>query len=226
MTFETGVYFSHFSDPAVTNANTRILCGQYSESYSPVKLRVTDYGSFAADTEYYFRFPLIMNPSGTTTPFMYKIRLLHYGSATFQPIVIGEYSYKNLQQTVSGSTSALPMSLTTTGAVVQNTVSLTIQYTSYNAPSGTNILVKFKNDAIKALTSLSALTSLTNTNYDTYEYYPNINLCVFIKSNSVNDPSITLGSFPTIAYQESFTLSWAYAYPSTSTFYTSSFSSN
>ena len=67
---------------------------------------MTDYGQMAADSSYYFRFPLITNPSGSNTPFVYKIRLLSYANAQHYPIVMGEYSYHNLQQTVSGSSSS------------------------------------------------------------------------------------------------------------------------
>ena len=30
MFFESGTYFSHYSDPAHSDASTRLLCGQYS----------------------------------------------------------------------------------------------------------------------------------------------------------------------------------------------------
>ena len=66
---------------------------------------MTDYGQFTADSSYYFRFPLITNPSGTNTPFVYKLRLLSYANSQHYPVVMGEYRYHNLQQTVSGSSS-------------------------------------------------------------------------------------------------------------------------
>ena len=106
MYFESGTYFSHYSSPAVSNANTRLLCGQYSESYSPVKLTVTDYGQMTANSAYYFRFPLITNPSSTYSPLLYKIRLLKYADSEHYPTVIGEYNYHSLQQVVSGSSSS------------------------------------------------------------------------------------------------------------------------
>ena len=105
MDFESGVYFSHYSSPSVANANTRLHCGQYSESYTPIKLTVTDYGQMSANSNYYFRFPLIKNPSGTNNPLTYKVRLLHYGNSEYYPIVMNEYNYYGLQRTVSGSSS-------------------------------------------------------------------------------------------------------------------------
>ena len=61
---------------------------------------------------------------------------------------------------------ALPTELTGSNDDVQKTMSLSISYNSYDAPSGTNVLVKFQNDAIQALTSLANLASLSNSNYN------------------------------------------------------------
>lgn len=69
---------------------------------------------------------------------------------------------------------------------------------------------------------MATLPTLSNSNYN-YEFYPNINLCVFKKSTSTNDKTIGLGSYPTSEDQRSYTITWAYAYPSTSTIYTSNF---
>ena len=223
MTFESGTYFSHYSSPAVNNANTRLLCGQYSESYTPIKLTVTDYGQLSADSSYYFRFPLITNPSGTNTPLVYRLRLLSYANSEHYPVVVGEYKYNNLQQTVSGSSSWQYTYTSESNDDVQKSMSLSISYNYYNAPSNTEVLVKFKNDELEALTSLGTLPSLSNSNYGHYEYYPNINLCLFKKTTSTNDRTISLGSYPTSDDQRSYTISWMYAYPSTSTIYTSNF---
>lgn len=81
------------------------MCGQYGESYTPVKLRVTDYGQMTASNSYYFRFPMITNPSSDNTPFVYKLRLLHYETNKHYPIVMGEYTYKNLEQVQTYSSS-------------------------------------------------------------------------------------------------------------------------
>ena len=43
---------------------------------------------------------------------------------------------------------------------------------------------------------MATLPTLSNSNYN-YEFYPNINLCVFKKSTSTNDKTIGLGSYPT-----------------------------
>lgn len=91
MTFQSGAYFSHYSSLSVTNANTRVICGQYSSSYTTTKLRVTDYGQFTAGTSYYFRFPLITNPSTVNIPFVYRVRLLSYANSNFYPTTIGYF---------------------------------------------------------------------------------------------------------------------------------------
>lgn len=101
-------------------------------------------------------------------------------------------------------------------------MSLSVTYNYYYPPNGAQVLVKFKNNELDALTSLNTLTSLSNSNYG-YEYYPNINLCVFKKSNSNSDKSLSLGSYPTSEDQRSYTISWVYAYPTTSQIYTSNF---
>ena len=144
--FESGAYFSHYSEPAVSNANTRVLCGQYSESYAPVKLTVTDYGQMSANSNYYFRFPLITNPSGTNTPLLYKVRLLSYANSQYYPVVMGEYEYHNIQQTVSGSSSWQYIYTSESNDDVQKTMSLSITYNYYYPPNGAQVLVKFKNN--------------------------------------------------------------------------------
>ena len=88
MVFESGTYFSHYSEPANTDANTRLMCGQ-SSIEEPVKLTVTDYGQMSANTNYYFRFPLITNPPTTHHPLTYRVRLLSYAVNTHYPTVIG-----------------------------------------------------------------------------------------------------------------------------------------
>ena len=221
---ESGIYYSHYSDPAVTNANTRVLCGQYDESYSNVKLRVTDYGQFSAGTTYYFRFPLIKTPSGDNSPLTYHVRLLKYDNSEHHPVIIGEYSHLNLGQTSNGNSYQTQQTrLSWSSGVVQNTMSLTTYYTSYNAPNGAEIAVKFKNDAIEALTSLATLTSRSQNNYGHYEYYPNINLCVWRKTTSTNDRYIDMGTYTTSTEVKSFTISFVYAYHSSSTIYYSDF---
>lgn len=101
-------------------------------------------------------------------------------------------------------------------------MSLSISYNYYYPPNGAEVLVKYQNDELKALTSISTLTTLSNSNY-AYEYYPNINLCVFKKNTNNNDKTISLGSYPTSEDQRSYTISWMYAYPSNSIVYTSNF---
>jgi len=71
---------------------------------------------------------------------------------------------------------------------------------------------------IPALTSITTLSSLSNTNFN-YQYYPNINLCVFIKSTANTDYGFSLGTYPTSNDQQSFKLSWIYGFPDSSTKY-------
>jgi hypothetical protein len=78
--------------------------------------------------------------------------------------------------------------------------------------------VKFKNNNIKALTSLNTLTTLSNTHYN-YQYYPNINVCSFIKNSGVASYGFSLGTYPTSIDQQSFQISWVYTYSGTGYFY-------
>jgi len=95
MPFYNGIYFSHFSNPAVTNANTRILCGQntQNQNWAPIKLTVTDYGAINTATTYYFRFPLITLPSGDNVPLTYTVKLLQYDNQVAFPRVISQFRY-------------------------------------------------------------------------------------------------------------------------------------
>jgi hypothetical protein len=79
-------------------------------------------------------------------------------------------------------------------------------------------LVKFKNNNIGALTSISNLPSVTNGDYN-YQYYPNINLCSFIKANGNSNSGFSLGTFPTSIDSQSFTLSWVLGIWSSSVIY-------
>jgi hypothetical protein len=148
MTFESGTYFSHYSSPAVSDSNTRLFCGQYSESYAPVKLRVTDYGTMSNSNNYYFRFPLIQNPGSSNTPLIYRVRLLRYNNNEHYPTIISEYEYHNLQQIVTGSSSSQYVYLSTSNEYVQNNLGLSFTYNSYYPSSGTELLLKFKNNEI------------------------------------------------------------------------------
>lgn len=91
MVFESGAYFTHYSEPERNDSSSRILCGQYSQSYAPIKVRISDYKAMAKDVSFFFRFPLITNPSGTNYPFIYKVRQLSYENLKFYPKVIGYY---------------------------------------------------------------------------------------------------------------------------------------
>lgn len=88
-------------------------------------------------------------------------------------------------------------------------MTLTFSWPNFNQGSGSETWLKFKNNEIEALTDIVSLKSITTSNYN-YEYYPNINLCVFIKANSVDDRTVNLGSFPTNDDIRAFKLSWAH----------------
>lgn len=88
MFFASGTYFSHHATPAVSNANTRMICGDYTHGYTPFKLSVTDYGQFTAGTSYIFRFPLIMNPPNQYDPFTYQVQLLQYNPSIYYPVIV------------------------------------------------------------------------------------------------------------------------------------------
>ena len=107
---------------------------------------------------------------------------------------------------------------------VQRSLGLSIIYKDYYPPINSEVIVKFRNNEIKALASLSGLTSLTNTNYGHYEYYPNINLCLFKKDTNTNDKTISLGSFDTSTDKQSYRITYVHSYHSTGdTLYTSDF---
>lgn len=87
--------------------------------------------------------------------------------------------------------------------IVQNTVNVGFYWNSYWPGTGDQILLKWNNNNMKALTSISGLTSLSNSYYS-YEYYPNINLCVFIKTTSNSKKDLSLGSFTTNIDQQNY----------------------
>lgn len=136
MTFQNGYYFSHFSSPAVTNANTRLFCGQYSSSYTTPRLRTTDYGQLSAGTSYIFRYPLITNPTSRYLPFIYKFRLLSYANNIHYPTVIGYYEYNGLVLTATGSTSNVNLYHSISNAIVQSTLTFGVIFNTYNPPNG------------------------------------------------------------------------------------------
>lgn len=107
MAFYSGVYYSHFSTPAVTNANTRILCGQntQAQNWAPIKFTVTDYGAVTAGTSYFFRFPLVTLPSPNGAPLTYKVKLLQYSNGNAYPFIISQFSFENKYSVTTGYTS-------------------------------------------------------------------------------------------------------------------------
>lgn len=217
MPFYSGVYFSHYSTPVVGNANTRILCGQntLAQEWAPIKLTVTDYGAVNPGTSYYFRFPLIILPSGPNVPLTYKVKLLQYANGNAYPNIISQFGYQNKESAVNSySFSNDWASLSPSNNAVQKTMSLSFSYNSFNIYyTGYETIVKFDNNDIPALTSLATLPSLSNTAYN-YQYYPNINLCSFIKKVNSNNYGFSLGTYPTSTDQQSFQLSYVYTFVS------------
>lgn len=166
-----------------------------------------------------------MNPTSVNNPFVYKIRLLSYANSNYFPKTLGYYEYNNLQMTVNGNAYETQYTaLSVSNAYVQSSMSLTFYYDNYYPPSGTQIAVKFKNNALAALSSVQNLAGLTNANLNyAYEYYPNINLCIFKKLNSNSDKTMSMGTLPTTSAVSSFTISWANAYQDSSNIYYSNF---
>ncbi len=205
--FASGTYYSHFSSPAVANANTRLKCGQHSQSYAPIKLTTTDYGQVLANTNYYFRYPLILNPGDDYVPFIYRFRLLQYQNNAHFPVVVGSYEYEGLQYTINGNSYGETGQVSSSNNWVQTTVTLTYTWPSFNQGTGFETWLKFKNNEIEAFTDINSLKTITTSNYN-YEYYPNINLCVYIKTNNVDSRSVSLGSFPTSDDIRAFKISW------------------
>lgn len=209
--FASGTYYSHYSSTAAANvnANTRVKCGQHSESFAPIKLTTTDYGTITAGNTYYFRYPLILNPNDDYIPYIYSFRLIQYQTDSHVPVLIASYEYEGLESTRSGTIYSEYGYVTPSNGYVQSTMTLTFSWPNFNQGSGSETWLKFKNNEIQALTDIVSLKSITTGNYD-YEYYPNINLCVYIKANSVDDRTVNLGSFPTNDDIRAFKLSWAH----------------
>ena len=121
----------------MTNANTRLKCGQYSEYYTPIKLTTTDYGQVTANTVYYFRYPLIQNPSDAAyIPFLYKFRLLEYKNGVYYPNLIGYYEYEGLESTRDGNTYGETGYISASNTWVQSTMTLTYTWPNFNQGSG------------------------------------------------------------------------------------------
>lgn len=108
---------------------------------------------------------------------------------------------------------------------VQTNLALSVYYTVYDPPNGAQIAYKFKNSNLDALTSLTALASLSTTNYD-YEYYPNINLCMFKRNTSTTTDTFSLGTFSTNIAASTFSTLFVYSYHDTSTIYYGDFNPN
>lgn len=136
MKFQNGYYFTHYSSPANTVANTRLFCGQYSQAYTTPRLRTTDYGQITATTPYIFRYPVITNPASRYSPFSYKMRLLSYGNNVHYPTVMGYYEYNGLLLTNTGTVSDVNLYHSISNAVVQSTMTLDITFNSYNPANG------------------------------------------------------------------------------------------
>lgn len=223
MAFYSGVYYSHYSTPvsaSALNANTRILCSPSSNSQSlnwaPIKLTVTDYITITASSTHYFRFPLIQLPTNLNVPLTYKVQLISYKVNDAQPTIISSFVYENLVKTESASTVNTQANFLTTSNVVQNNIGLSFSYnTAYYTIQniGLETIVKFENDAIPALTSIEALKTLTDASY-AYEYYPNINLCLFRKTVNSASYGFSLGTFPTATDQQSLKITYVYTFTS------------
>lgn len=211
MPFYQGVYYSHYSSPAVPNANTRFHCGQYSQNYAPIKLAMTDYGTWTAGTTYYVRFPLLLLPSTTNSPLVYTLKLIQFTSNSHYPIVVSQYTSQNIIQTSTGNWYNQNAYMNENNKYVQQNLVLGFVYNSYNILNQVQTLVKIRNNIIPAFTSITTLSSLSSTDFN-YEYYPNINLCVYVKSNSNTQYGFNLGTFPTSSSVQTYRIDWVYSY--------------
>lgn len=146
-------------------------------------------------------------PSGSAVPLTYKVKLLQYGNGNAFPIIVNQFSFENkFSVTNSFSTTNAWASLSLGSSVVQSTMSVGFSYSSFNIFwSGYETILKFKNNLISAMTSITTLTSLSASGYS-YQYYPNINLCSFIKSSNVNSYGFSLGTYTTSIDQQNFQL--------------------
>lgn len=90
---------------------------------------------------------------------------------------------------------------------VQTTVTLTFTWPNFNQGAGSETWLKWKNNEIEAFTNIDAMKTVTTSNYN-YEYYPNLNLMIFIKQNSVDDRTVDLGTYPTADDIRAFKVSW------------------
>lgn len=137
--YYNGIYYSHYASIAVSNANTRTMCGMdtQKQNWAPAKLTITDYGALSASTTYYFRFPLITLPSGTNVPLTYKTKLLHYANGVPYPTIISYFDYeaKDKSSPATSDTNRWA-SFSLSNSVVQSTTSLTFDYSTYNFGNG------------------------------------------------------------------------------------------
>lgn len=145
--FASGTYFSHYSSQGSINANTRLKCGQYAESLTPIKLTTTDYGVVTAGGPYYIRYPLIQNPSAASyIPFLYKFRLLEYKNGVHYPNLIGYYEYEGLESTRNGNSYGETGSISASNAWVQSTMTLSYTWPNFNQGAGSETWIKWKNN--------------------------------------------------------------------------------
>lgn len=112
----------------------------------------------------------------------------------------------------------------TSSAVVQSTMSLTFNFTNWNdIPNGSELMLKLNNNNIAAWTSILSLKSPSNTNYNTSEYYPNINLLRIWKTTTTTQYTVSLGTYPTSDDVQSWGFTFAYV-SSSSIYYNGYFS--
>ena len=104
---------------------------------APIKLTTTDYGQVSANTGYYFRYPLIQNPTANSyIPYLYKFRLLEYKNGVHYPNLIAYYEYEGLDSTRNGNSYGQTGYLSPSNAYVQSTMTLTYTWPFFNQPSG------------------------------------------------------------------------------------------
>lgn len=218
LSYSNGQYYTHISNPAQTNANTRFMRGQQSYSYTPSRLSVTDYGAFGLSS-YTFKFPLIQFPQGDLIPLTYKLSLVTYPNNVSYPVVVGTYTMENANRLTNGGTrSFVSASFSTSSASVQGTMTLSMVFSSYDVANGEEVYLKLNKNNVGAWLSYAGLAAYSDSNYNSFEYYPNINLLRIWKTTSTTDLTISLGSYPTSTDVQSWAFSFGYV-ASTSIYY-------
>lgn len=90
-TWTNGQYYTHYATVPSQYASTRFMKGQRTQSYTPMRLSVTNHSAFSTSTSYTFKFPLIVSPQGDQVPLTYKLSLISISNGAASPVTYGFY---------------------------------------------------------------------------------------------------------------------------------------